>query len=88
MIWKRLFVVDAFCGANKDTRMAGDYLKYGRMYGVLLLLGLLFCLPWPKKLWHRLERSPLVIPILLAIFWGAVYCLCRGMNDPFLYFGF
>ena len=76
-----------FCGSWAGI-MAGDYLKYGRMYGVLLLLGLLFCLPWPKKLWRRLERSPLVIPILLAIFWGAVYCLCRGMNDPFLYFGF
>ena len=76
-----------FCGSWAGI-MAGDYLKYGRMYGVLLLLGLLFCLPWPKKLWRRLERSPLVIPFLLAIFWGAVYCLCRGMNDPFLYFGF
>jgi sodium/proline symporter len=26
--------------------------------------------------------------ILLAIFWGAVYCLYRGLNDPFLYFRF
>ena len=28
------------------------------------------------------------LPVLLAIFWGAVCCLFRGLNDPFLYFRF
>ena len=57
----------------------------------LLTLGLLFCTPLPKKLWHKLEESPLrwlTVPVLLAIFWGAVYCLFKGLNDPFLYFRF
>lgn len=66
--------------------MAGDWLKYGRLYGVLLLIGIFLCLPWAKRLWKKLDKSPLSIPILLAIFWGAIYCLYRGLNDPFLYF--
>ena len=83
----RLFPLDGqFWGLYAE-----DWLDYGRTYGWLLGLGLLFCTPLPKKLWRRLEDSTLrwiTIPVLLAIFWGAVYCLFRGLNDPFLYFRF
>jgi alginate O-acetyltransferase complex protein AlgI len=48
----------------------------------------LFCTPLPAKLWEKIEKTPLGPVILLAIFWGAVYCLYRGLNDPFLYFRF
>lgn len=82
--FSRLFPING----NWAGIMAGDYLKYLRLYGVLLLLGIVFCLPWPKKLWKKLDKSPLSIPILLAIFWSSVYCLYRGLNDPFLYFRF
>jgi len=83
----RLFPLDGRFGGL----YAQDWLDYGRTYGWLLGLGLLFCTPLPKKLWHRLEDSSLrwlTVPVLLAIFWGAVYCLFRGLNDPFLYFRF
>ena len=83
----RLFPLDGQFGGL----YAQDWLDYGRMYGWLLGIGLLFCTPLPKKLWHKLEDSSLrwiTIPVLLAIFWGAVYCLFRGLNDPFLYFRF
>ena len=29
-----------------------------------------------------------MIPALLAITAGAIYCLYRGLNDPFMYFRF
>ena len=84
LFFTRLFPFDGqFAGA-----FAGDVLKYGETYGLWLALGLLFCTPLPKKLWDKLEKTPLAVPILLAIFWAAVYCLYRGMNDPFLYFRF
>ncbi|MBR6573945.1 MAG: MBOAT family protein [Clostridia bacterium] len=87
VFFSRLFPLDGqFWGLY-----AQDWLDYGRTYGWLLALGLLFSTPLPKKLWHKLEKSPLrwlTVPVLLAIFWGAVYCLFKGLNDPFLYFRF
>ena len=84
IFFTRLFPFDgSFAGA-----FAGDVLKYGQIYGLWLGVGLLFCTPLPKKLWDKLNKTPLSIPILLVIFWAAVYCLYKGMNDPFLYFRF
>ena len=65
-----------------------DFVGYLKDYGLLLGLGLLFCTPLPGKLWQKIQKTPLSAVILLAIFWGAVYCLYRGLNDPFLYFRF
>jgi len=67
---------------------AGDWLEHLQTYGLWLVLCLLFCTPLPKKLWAKLRDTPVAIPLLLAIFWAAVYCLYMGMNDPFLYFRF
>lgn len=80
----RLFPVNGpFLGA-----FARDYLKYGKMYGVLLLVCVLFCTPLPRRLYRKLSQRPWVIPVLLAILWGSLYCLFQGVNDPFLYFRF
>ena len=68
--------------------MPGDWLEQGKSFGVMLLVCLLFCTPYPKKIWKKTERTPLAALLLLAVFWGAVYCLYRGLNDPFLYFRF
>ena len=66
----------------------GDWLKYGKMYGVLLALGVAFSTEWPEKLYHRFKNTIWGTLFLLAVFWGAVYCLYLGLNDPFLYFRF
>ncbi len=80
----RLFPLDgSFAGP-----FPGDWLQPLEDYGLLLAAGVLFCTPLPGRIWRRLEKTPLAPVILLAIFWGAVYCLYRGMNDPFLYFRF
>lgn len=75
-------------GASAAGIMPHDWLSYGKTYGILLLISLFFCTPIPRDLWAKYKRSPLMAPILLAIFWGSVYCLYRGLNDPFLYFRF
>jgi alginate O-acetyltransferase complex protein AlgI len=75
-------------GTSAAGAFAGDVLKYGRNYGVVLAVGLLFCTEWPKKLWQRIKTTPLGVLALLAVFWGSVYCLYKGLDDPFLYFRF
>ncbi|MBR4991852.1 MAG: MBOAT family protein [Clostridia bacterium] len=84
LFFTRLFALDgSFHGP-----FPGDWLEPLKDYGLLLAAGALFCTPLPAKIWRKIEKTPLGPVILLAIFWGAVYCLYRGLNDPFLYFRF
>jgi alginate O-acetyltransferase complex protein AlgI len=84
LFFSRMFPLDgSFAGP-----FPGDWLEPLKDYGLLLAAGVLFCTPLPAKLWEKIEKTPLGPVILLAIFWGAVYCLYRGLNDPFLYFRF
>lgn len=66
----------------------GDYLIHGKTYGILLLIGVLFCTELPLKAYRAIKDTFIGAILLLAIFWGSVYCLYIGLNDPFLYFRF
>ena len=67
---------------------AGDFLKYGKIYGILLLVGFLFCTKIPQKFYTKIKGSVLGTVLLLIVFWASVYCLYIGLNDPFIYFRF
>lgn len=66
----------------------GDFLTWGREYLPLILAGLALCTPWPEALWNKIRRHPLTDGALFVLFWAAVYFLCTGSQDPFLYFQF
>ncbi len=83
--FERLF---PFLPGDAINVFEGDWLKYGELYGVLLVIGLLFCTDLPERLYEKFKHSAWSTPVLLAIFWGSVYCLYIGLNDPFLYFRF
>ncbi len=65
-----------------------DYLKYGHMYGLPLLAGLLFCTDLPRRCYEKMKHSPVSALLLVVVFWACVYCMYQGMDDPFLYFNF
>ncbi|MGM9521390.1 MAG: MBOAT family O-acyltransferase [Oscillospiraceae bacterium] len=65
-----------------------DFLKYGREYGLLLLAGILFSTRLPYRLLERYQDKAAGTVFLLLVFWGSVYCMYKGLNDPFLYFRF
>ncbi len=77
-------------GAQAEGHMvfAGDFIKYVSMYGAGLAAGLVCCTGLPEKLFCRWRDKVWMSLVLLVIFWAAVYCLYRGMNDPFLYYRF
>lgn len=75
-------------GGQGAVYFAGDYLKYGKLYGLSLTAGLIFMTGGPRKLYERWKKSPVSAVLLLAVFWFSIYCIKRGMNDPFLYFQF
>ncbi len=77
-----------FLGGEAQYVYAQDYIKYGKTYGVMLIVCFLFCTPLPRKLYQKYGRSLLVTVGLAAVFWLSVYLLHQGLNDPFMYFRF
>ena len=77
-----------FFGSDGTVLFQGDYLKYGKTYGIYLVLGILFATGIQEKLLKKNKNRLWVILLLLALFWASVYCMYLGMDDPFLYFRF
>ena len=77
-----------FFGSTGTVLFQGDYLKYGKTYGIYLVLGILFATGVQEKLLKKNKNRLWVILLRLALFWASVYCMYLGMDDPFLYFRF
>lgn len=77
-----------FFGSTGTVLFQGDYLKYGKTYGIYLVLGIMFATGVQEKLLKKNKNRLWVILLLLALFWASVYCMYLGMDDPFLYFRF
>lgn len=75
-------------GLGGEAVYVSDYIKYGKQYGIWLILCMLCCTYLPKIICGRLKDTILGYICLMLIFIGTAYCLYHGMNDPFLYFQF
>lgn len=75
-------------GSKGINVFPGDYIKYGRSYGILLLTCIIFSTPLPRRVFEKAKNKPIGTLMLLTIFLVSIYCLYKGMNDPFLYFSF
>lgn len=75
-------------GLNGNYVYAGDYVKYFRSYGIFLVVGLLCATNYPERLLKKVTNKWAQAVIYLALFSGSVYCIWKGMNDPFMYFRF
>ncbi len=73
---------------GKDVVMEGDYLKYWPTYRKFFIAGILCSTHIPEWFYRKIKNSVFGAIVLLAIFWGSVYCMLQGLNDPFLYFRF
>ncbi|MBQ3915057.1 MAG: MBOAT family protein, partial [Ruminococcus sp.] len=65
-----------------------DYVKYWGIYGKFFVAALFFSTTIPGKIYKKMKNSVFMSFILLAVFWASVYCMYKGMNDPFMYFRF
>lgn len=77
-----------FIPQEKSYFLEGDYIKYLKIYWKFFLAGILFSTRLPQKLYYKYKKTIVCAVLLLAVFWGAVYCMYKGMNDPFMYFRF
>lgn len=65
-----------------------DYLKYIKIYKTYFIAGIFFSTKLPQKIYEKIKDTVFGVIILLAVFWASVYCMYKGLNDPFLYFRF
>ena len=84
LFFKRLFGM----GGTAGSLFAGDYIKYGKEYGLYLLVSLLFITRLPAKIWTKVKDSYMGQIILIIMFVAVVYCLYIGLDNPFLYYQF
>ncbi len=80
----RLFPIFAGSGAQAVV-FAGDFEKYIRMYGVGMAVGVVCCTGLIEKYFIRWRNKFWMSVLLLAVFGASVFCMYRGLNDPFLY---
>lgn len=86
IFFTRLF---PFFGQGVWSVFRYDYLKYLKIYSPFLVVALLLCTRLPFKLLDKIrEKKWLVWIILAVILIASVYCMYRGLDDPFLYFIF
>ena len=84
LFFKRLFGIEALTG----QLFAADYVKYGKEYGLYMLVCLLFITRLPQKVWAKMKDTYVGYIVLIAIFVSVVYCLYIGLDNPFLYYQF
>jgi len=65
-----------------------DYLRILDTYWPFLAAGLVLATPFPEKLWKKIRNHPPADILIIALFWGAVYCIATAEQSPFLYFSF
>ena len=65
-----------------------DYLKYLGQYYPFLIIAVLFSTKLPYKLLKKIKSKIVIAVLLSAILAGSIYCMYRGLDDPFLYFRF
>ena len=66
----------------------GDFAKYIGIYWPFFAAGILLCIPvfYNLLIWKR--RNPVVIALLLLVFWVSVYFASISAGNPFMYFSF
>ena len=68
--------------------MDKDYVHYWQKYWKYFAAGLLFSTRIPEAVYKKMKNSVITAVALLIVFWASVYCMYRGLDDPFMYFRF
>lgn len=85
ILLSRLF---PFFGGGCFTSFRYDYIKYLKLYAPFLAAGILFSFKAPFKKISCIKNRAVICLILCVIFGACIFCMLRGLDDPFLYFRF
>ena len=85
LYFTRLF---PFAGQMGNTVNALDYVRYGKEFLPLFLLGILFATPIPATFYQRVKEKWLGSIAVVVILMLSMYYLTVSINNPFMYFNF
>lgn len=80
-VFSRLFAVG---GVGRTA----DFLYWAPKYVWLVLGGVFFATPIPRKLWKRYQKTVAADVFLFVLFWVCLYFVATAAQDPFIYFDF
>ena len=83
---KRMFGMNI--EGSVTTHAMDKLIMLGHTYWWLLLICVIFCTPWPRKLIEKFYKNWVCKLVMLALFWFCVYQIAKGGSNPFLYFRF
>jgi len=65
-----------------------DIVRYGQSYGIMMLTGVILCVPAVfDNIWkHR--KNVIVLLVLTVVFWYSVYFMASSAGNPFMYLNF
>ena len=73
-------------GLTGMTVNSRDFTIVASEYAPMLLGGLIFATPWPRKLWEKIRNTFVADILMLGLFWIVVYYISTAAQDPFMYF--
>lgn len=71
-----------------ETAYAEDTVKYLQMYGAYFAAGAVLLIPACFDTLKAHRRHPLVVLLMFALFWAAVYSASNAAGNPFMYLRF
>lgn len=77
-----------FIRKDNSHVLSGDYKQYWDTYRNFFIAGVIFSTKLPFLIYRKMKNTVICSLALLAVFWGSVYCMYKGLNDPFMYFRF
>lgn len=77
-----------FFGGSVAAVNTQDIVKYAQDYGVLFAAGIILCIPAVFNFLKKHSKNPVVVLLLLGIFWYSVYFLSVSAGNPFMYLKF
>lgn len=65
---------------------AHDFVHHMTDYLWMLLAGIIFATPVPRRLWEKIRNTFVADVLILVLFWVVVYFISTAAQDPFMYF--
>lgn len=65
-----------------------DIVRYAGNYGIYFAVGILLCVPAVFKFYEKHKKNPVIILLLVGVFWWSIYFLSGSAGNPFMYLNF
>lgn len=77
-----------FLGGPGIAVNPNDIVRYAQNYGIFFAVGIVLCIPAVFGFYEKHKKNPIIILLLVVVFWFSVYFLSTSAGNPFMYLKF